>query len=145
MADIRANTRGQGQRKTKRQIRMDNNWDAEDANISDKVSHWVKTYLFPHNKFLDKDWMEYSEDKDSLSLVVWRKLKLNIDDDYMDLWNRVIRPTINAKYVHIRSNLSNEVRKVYKSKSLHLLFLCVQLYTNNVNLSFICSDNRRSQ
>ena len=143
MADKRAFTRGQ--RKTKRQIRTDNNWDGEDANISDKVLNWVKNYLFPLYKFLTNDWMEYSEDKTSLSSFVRRKLKINIDN-YMDLWNRVICPTINTKYVTIRSNLSNEVRKVYRSKSLHLLFLlCVELYTNNGNHSFICSDNRRSQ
>ncbi len=70
--------------------------------------------------------MEYSEEKTSLSLFVRRKLKINIDD-YMDLWNRVICPTINTKYVTIRCNLSNELRKAYKSKSLHLLFLIVEL------------------
>lgn len=48
MADIRALT--QGQRQTKHQIRTDNNWDGEDANISAKVSNWVKNYLFPRYK-----------------------------------------------------------------------------------------------
>ena len=32
-------------RQTKRQIRTDNNWNGEDANISDKVSSWVKTFV----------------------------------------------------------------------------------------------------
>ena len=38
------------QQQTRRQIRMDNEWDGEDANLSDKVSNWVNTYLFPQLK-----------------------------------------------------------------------------------------------
>jgi hypothetical protein len=46
------------QQQTRRQIRMDNEWDGEDANLSDKVSNWVNTYLFPQ---LKDGWMEYCE------------------------------------------------------------------------------------
>ncbi len=35
------------ERKTKRQLRIDYDWDGENANLSDKVSNWVKTYLCP--------------------------------------------------------------------------------------------------
>ena len=80
----------QRQRQTKRQIRNDNDWDGEDANLSDKVSYWVKSYLFPQYKFLKDGWMQYSEDKTSLSSFVLRKLKTENVDDYMDLWNRVM-------------------------------------------------------
>jgi len=135
MAEIRSLTRGQ--RQTKRQIRTDNNWNGEDANISDKVSNWVKTYLFQLYKFLPYNWMEYSNDKSSLSSYTRMKLKIECDD-YVDLWDRVICPTINTKYTTIRSNLSSEIRKAYKSKSLHLLFLYVLSYTTMTN-SFICS------
>ena len=31
------------ERKTKRQLRIDYDWDGENANLSDKVSNWVKT------------------------------------------------------------------------------------------------------
>ena len=34
-------------RKTKRQLRVDNAWDGEEVNLSDKVGDWVKAYLFP--------------------------------------------------------------------------------------------------
>ena len=122
MAEIRSLTRGQ--RQTKRQIRTDNNWSGEDANISDKVSNWVKTYLFQYYKFLTSNWMEYSDAKTSLSSYTRTKLRIECDD-YVDLWDRVICPTINTKYTTIRSNLSSEIRKAYKRKSLHLLFLYV--------------------
>ncbi len=32
---------------TKRKIRIDYDWDGEEANLSDKVLEWVKEYLFP--------------------------------------------------------------------------------------------------
>jgi hypothetical protein len=103
-------------RKTKRQLRIDYDWNGEDANLSDKVSNWVKTYLFPRYKFLNDGWMSYQDGYDSLSSFVQRKMKLEVEDDFQGLWDRVIRPTIQQKYVTVRSNMNNEVRKVYKSK-----------------------------
>ena len=115
LADIHALTTNQ--RKTKKQIRQDNEWDGDDANIADTVSSWVKTDLFPRYKFLTSGWMRYnSEDKKSLSSFVQRKLCLEEfgDDEYKDMWNRVLCPTINSKYATIRNNLNNEVRKCTK-------------------------------
>jgi hypothetical protein len=34
-------------RKTKQKIRSDFCWDGEEANLADKISNWVKTFLFP--------------------------------------------------------------------------------------------------
>ena len=34
-------------RQMKRQMRINYEWDGEEANLSDKVSEWVKAYLFP--------------------------------------------------------------------------------------------------
>ena len=68
------------ERQTKRQIRIDYEWDGEEANLSDKVSNWVKTYLFPHYKFLKDGWIDYNESSDnsskSLSSFVQRKMKM---------------------------------------------------------------------
>jgi hypothetical protein len=107
----------QGERQTKRQIRIDYEWDGEEANLSDKVSNWVKVYLFARYKFLKDGWMEYSEDDTSLSSFAQKKLRMENDSNYMGQWNRVICPTIQMKYVTIRCNLNNEVRKAYKCKS----------------------------
>jgi hypothetical protein len=38
-------------RNTKQKIRLDFQWDREDANLANKVSDWVKTYFFPRYKF----------------------------------------------------------------------------------------------
>ena len=103
-------------RKTKRQLRIDYDWDGEEANLSDKVSNWVKTYLFPRYKFLKDGWMAYEDGYDSLSSFVQRKMNMEGKDDFKGLWERVISPTIQQKYVTVRCNLNNEVRKAYKSK-----------------------------
>ena len=103
-------------RKTKRQLRIDYDWNGEEANLSDKVSNWVKTYLFARYKFLKVGWMEYSTDKDSLPSFVQRKMNMTDVDDFETMWERVIRPTMQQKYVTVRCNLNNEIRKAYKCK-----------------------------
>jgi DNA polymerase sigma len=104
------------ERKTKKQLRIDYDWDGENANLSDKVSNWVKTYLFPRYKFLNDGWMAYDKKGESLSSFVQRKMNMDNEDNYQDLWERVISPTIQQKYVTIRCNLNNDVRRAYKSK-----------------------------
>jgi len=111
------------ERQTKRQMRIDYEWDGEESNISGKVSEWVKGYLFPRYKFLKDGWMEYREEDDSLSSFTQERLFNGIEHGYEGLWNRVICPTINMKYVTIRCNLNNEVRKAYKCNSLLWLLL----------------------
>ena len=105
-------------RNTKQKIRSDYQWDGEDANLADKVSDWVKTYLFPCYKFLKRGWMEFSNKSDSLSAFVERKMESSIPStsDYRDLWERVICPTIQNKYVTIRCNLMNDIQTTYRGE-----------------------------
>ena len=56
-------------------MREDYQRDREDAILADKVSDWVKNYLFPHYKFLKKGWMDFLEKADSLSSLVKQKIK----------------------------------------------------------------------
>ncbi len=53
------------------------------------------------------------------------------EDDFKGLWDRVISPTIQMKYVTVRCNLNNEVQKTYKSKSQCKLVLTI--------LAVVCS------
>jgi hypothetical protein len=96
-------------RQTKCQIRVDYNWDGKEANFADSVSSFVKEYLFPRFKFLKNGWMEYDEGQDSFSTFVQGKVKIPEGAEYKDQWERVIRPTIQAKYVTIKCNLNNEI------------------------------------
>jgi hypothetical protein len=94
-------------KQTKRQIRIDYNWDGKEANFADLGLSFVKEYLFPRYKFLKDGWMEYDDRPESLSLFVQGKVKFPEGAEYKDLCERVICPTIQAKYVTIRCNLDN--------------------------------------
>jgi hypothetical protein len=103
-------------RQTKHQIRIDYNWDGKEANFADSILTLVKEYLFPHLKFLKDGWMEYDEGQESFSTFVQGKAQIPEGAEYKDQWERVICPTIQAKYVTIRCNLNNEIQRTYKSK-----------------------------
>ncbi len=105
-----------------RQIRIDYDCDGKEANFAASVLSFVKEYLFPHYKFLKEEWMEYDNGPESLSKFVQGKVKIQEGADYKDQWERVICPTIQAKYVTIRCNLNNEIQRTYKSK-------CIQMRT----------------
>ena len=103
-------------KKTKRQIRIDYDWDGKEANFADSVLSFVKECLFPRFKFLKDGWMEYDKRQDSFSTFLQGKVQIPEGAEYKDQLERVICPTIQAKYVTIRCNLNNEIRRMYKSK-----------------------------
>ncbi len=90
--------------------------------FAESVSSFVKEYLFPCYKYLKDGWMEYDEGPESLLTFVQGKVKIPEGVEYKDQWERVICPTIQAKYVTIRYNLNNEFQRTYKSK-------CIQMRT----------------
>jgi hypothetical protein len=96
-------------RQTKHQIRIDYNWDGKEANFASLVLSFVKEYLFPCYKFLKDRWMEYDDGPESLLTCVQGKVKIPEGVEYKDQLERVICPTIEAKYVTIWCNLNNEI------------------------------------
>jgi hypothetical protein len=115
-------------RQTKRQIRIDYNWDGKEANLADSVSSFVKEYLFPRFKFLKDGWVEYDEGQDSFLTFVQGKVQIPEGAEYKDQWERVISPTIQAKYVTTRCNLNNEIQRTYKSKCIQMRTMLFQHY-----------------
>ena len=93
-------------RQTKCQIMINYNWDGEEANFTDSVSSFVKEYLFPRFKFLKDGWMDYNKGQDSFFTFVHGKVQIPEGAEYKDQWERVICPTIQAKYVTIRGQLN---------------------------------------
>ncbi len=71
-------------RQTKRQIRIDCNWDGKEANFADSVLSFVKEYLFPPFKFLKDGWMDYDKGQDSFSTFVQRKVHIPEGAEYND-------------------------------------------------------------
>ena len=106
-------------RGTKGDIRSDNNWNGEDVNLSDRVTLMCRDVLFPRFKFLKDDWQKYDESNEaSLSMYMQKKMSMSTVDDYEDLWDRVIVPTIRLKYQTIRCNLNNAIGKIYRGEYL---------------------------
>jgi hypothetical protein len=63
-------------RQTKRQIRINYDWDGKEANLADSVSSFVKEYLFSRFKVLKDGWMEYEKGQDSFLTFVQGKVKI---------------------------------------------------------------------
>jgi hypothetical protein len=100
----------------------------KEANFADSVSSFVKEYLFPRFKFLKNEWMKYDKGQDSFSTYVQGKVQILEGAEYKDQWERVICPTIQAKYVTIRCNLNNEIQRTYKSKFIQMRTMFFQHY-----------------
>ncbi len=71
-------------RQTKRQIRIDYNWDGKEANFADSGLSFVKEYLFQSFKFLKDGWMEYDKGQDSFSTFVQGKVQIPDRAEYND-------------------------------------------------------------
>jgi hypothetical protein len=104
------------QKGTKKQVRMDFQWNGEESIFADTVTQFCKTYLFPRFKFLKHGWNDFNRNRGSLSSLVNRHIKVPEGADYEDQWERVIVPTIRLKYINMKCNLNNDVRATYKSK-----------------------------
>ena len=49
-----------------------------------------------------------------------RRLSLPEGSDTEDIWERVIVPSIQMKYVNIKRNMNNDLKKIYISMSVIL-------------------------
>jgi hypothetical protein len=103
-------------RPNKKEIRERMNWSGEEINFADSVNTFVREFLFPRYKFLGGGWQNYEGDKrNSLSSMCLRRLSLPEGSDMKDIWERVIVPTIQMKYVNIKGNMNNDIKKIYIS------------------------------
>jgi len=78
----------------------------------------VREFLFPQYKFLREGWQNYEPDKkNSLSSMCLRKLSLPEGSDTANIWERVIMivPLIQMKYINIKGNMNNDLKKIYMS------------------------------
>jgi hypothetical protein len=103
-------------RPNKKDIRERMNWSGEEINFADSVNTFVREFLFPRYKFIGGGWQNYERDKrNSLSSMCLRRLSLPEGSDMKDIWERVIVPTIQMKYVNIKGNMNNDIKKIYIS------------------------------
>lgn len=107
---------------TKRNIRRDNEWTAEEGRLADKIVPFCKLYLFPRYKFLKDNWMDFDmENENSFCNFVFDKMKemypnMRIITARKKEWESVYVPLIGQKYSNMRCNLSNDIRSQYFGK-----------------------------
>jgi hypothetical protein len=63
-------------RQTKCHIRINYDWDGEEANFADSVLSFVNEFLFPPFKFLKDGWMDYDKGQDSFPTFVEGKVQI---------------------------------------------------------------------
>ena len=108
-------------RPNKKDLRESMKWSGEEINFADSVNTFVREFLFPRYKFLRGGWQKYEPDKrTSLSAMCLRKLSIPEGSDTEDIWERVIVPSIQMKYVNIKGNMNNDLKKIYISMSVIL-------------------------
>ncbi len=100
---------------TKRSIRQDNEWTVEEGRLVDKIVPFCRLYLFPWNKFLKDNWMDFDlENDNSFCNFVFRKMNemypnIRIITAKRKEWESVYVPLIGQKYSNMRCNLSNDI------------------------------------
>jgi hypothetical protein len=88
-------------------------WSGKELNFADTVNAFVREFLFPRYKFLRGGWQNYERHKrNSLSLMCLRKLSLPEGSNTEDIWERVIVPSIQMKYVNIKGNMNNDLKRI---------------------------------
>jgi hypothetical protein len=123
-------------RQTKRQIRIDYNLDGKEADFSDSVLSLSRNICFHVLNFWRTDGWNM-KGQDSFSTFVQGKVQIPERVEYKDQWERVICPTIQAKYVTIRCNLNNEIQRTYKSKFIQIRTMLFQQLAMTYNLFFL--------
>jgi hypothetical protein len=69
-----------------------------------------------------------TKDKTAFQHFVQEKEQIPQGAEYKDQWERVLCPTIQAKYVTVRYKLNNEIQRTYKSKCIQMRTMLFQDY-----------------
>ncbi len=113
----------------KKKVREDYHWTGEEINFSDTVNQFCKLFLFPKYKFLKEGWPDYRPDrKNSLYLLCMQYLKIPEGTKPEDIWQRVIVLLIRVKYINIKGNMNNNIKKIYESMTVGLHTSFVKYY-----------------
>ena len=99
-------------------------WTGEEINFVKDINDFCKEGLYPNEKFLRKKWQLYlPNDRNSLCWVVMRNLSFPERSDPMDIWNRVVVPSIREKYQSMRCNMTTRIKTIYLSMKI-----CIRIY-----------------
>ena len=98
-------------------------WTGEEINFVKDINDFCKEELYPNEKFLRKNWQLYLPyDRNSLCWVVMRNLSFPEKSNPMDIWNRVVVPSIREKYQSMRCNMTTRIKGIYLS-----MMICIRI------------------
>jgi hypothetical protein len=94
-------------------------WTGEEMNFVKDINDFCKEKLYQKEKFLRKNWQLYlPNDHMSLCWVVMKNLSIPERSNPMDIWNRVIVPSIREKYLSMRCNMTTKIKGIYQSMKI---------------------------
>lgn len=106
---------------TRTENRDKTGWTGEEMNFVKDINDFCKEKLYPKEKFLRKNWQLYlPNDRTSLCWAVMKNLSIPERSEPMDMWNRVIVPSIREKYLSMRCNLTTKIKGIYMSMTLRI-------------------------
>ncbi len=107
---------------SKENIRTNNEWTFDEANLANKINDFSRDVMFLHYKFLKEGWQDYElSNEKSLSYFVGQKMAdtyqnmriLTSGREFKHQWERVYVPVIEKKYQNMRNNIENNIRETY--------------------------------
>jgi hypothetical protein len=103
-------------RATRTNNRDKTEWTGEEMNFVKDINDFIKETLYPKEKFLRKNWQLYlPNDRNSLCWTVMKSLSIPERSDPMDIWKRVVVPSIRDKYMSMRCNMTTKIKGIYQS------------------------------
>ena len=101
---------------TKKGMRKSLKHNEVDDRYASAITKLCKEWMFPRFKFLHNEWMEYTESRKGLPRIIIERCPIPAGTDRIDMWNRVIAPTVSRTYANMRCNIHNEVKKAFKGE-----------------------------
>jgi hypothetical protein len=109
-------------------LRKNLEWNEVDSIYSLGIGKYCKEWLFPRFKFLHETWMDYSESRKGLPRIIFQYCPIPAGANKVDMWNRVVAPTVAKKYANMRCNINNEVKKAFKGESICIFYFLDYIY-----------------
>lgn len=107
---------------SKMSLRHHLKWNEADNTYSQGIGRYCKEWLFPRFKFLHETWMDYTESRKGLPRMIFQYCPIPPNSTEVDMWNRVVAPSVAKKYADMRCNTNNEVKKAFKSESISSVY-----------------------
>ena len=113
--EMKRTSKGSGSDKT--------GWTGDELNFVKDINDFCRDRLYPREKFLRKNWQDFlPNDRRSLYAVCMKHLSIPEGSDPMEIWERVIIPSIRDKYQSMKCNMNNIIKSIYMSMRCLLVF-----------------------